>query len=110
MVYNHIRDGPLPPTTAFGDLGIDLATRLIQSPVLSQHLRTHIPMNFGHATVYGLSLYGTEVSGTTLYLPDPGVLPLRDLPIVAKLRMEVSADDVRRAVDLVGRSARGGCI
>ncbi|OLC33744.1 MAG: hypothetical protein AUH28_10255 [Acidobacteria bacterium 13_1_40CM_56_16] len=116
LVYNHIRGGPLPPTTAFGDLGIDLARRLIQSPVLSQHLRTHVPMNFGHATVYGLSLHGTEVSGTTPYLPDPGVLPLRDLPIVARLRMDASAasvpsiEDVQQAVDMAARGMRGGCI
>jgi ethanolamine utilization protein EutA len=110
LVYNQIVGRPLPATTAFGDLGIDLADRLIRSPVLSQYLRTHIPMNFGHATVYGLSLYGTEVSGTTLYLPDASVLPLRDLPIVARLCMHASADDVLRAVGLVARGVRGGCI
>ena len=110
LVYNHIRGDPLPATTAFGDLGIDLARRLIESPVLSQHLRTHLPMNFGHATVYGLSLYGTQVSGTTLYLPNPGLLPLRDLPIVARLRMDASAEDVQQAVDMAGRGMRGGCI
>ncbi len=110
LVYAQTRGQPPPATTAFGDLGIDLAKRLLQSPVLSQHLRTHIPTNSGHATVYGLSLYGTEVSGTTLYLPDSGALPLRDLPIVAKLHMNASAGDVRLAVDLVGRAARGGCI
>jgi ethanolamine utilization protein EutA len=122
LVYNHIRGEPLPPTTAFGDLGIDLARRLIQSPLLSQHLRTHVPTNFGHATVYGLSLHGTEVSGTTPYLPDPGVLPLRDLPIVARLRMDASVasvasvssvpsvEDVQQAVDMAARGRRGGCI
>ena len=110
LVYNHIRGEPLPATTAFGDLGIDLARRLIQSPMLSRHLRTHVPMNFGHATVYGLSLYGTQVSGTTPYLPDPAVLPLRDLPIVARLGMDASAEDVQQAVDMAGRGIRGGCI
>jgi ethanolamine utilization protein EutA len=119
LVYNHIRGEPLPPTTAFGDLGIDLARRLIQSPVLSRHLRTHVPANFGHATVYGLSLHGTEVSGTTPYLPYPGVLPLRDLPIVARLRMDASVasvasvpsvEAVQQAVDMAARGRRGGCI
>ena len=110
LVYNHIRGEPLPATTAFGDLGIDLARRLSQSPVLSPHLRTHVPMNFGHATVYGLSLYGTQVSGTTLYMPNPGVLPLRDLPIVARLRADASAEDVQQAVDMAGRGMRGGLI
>ncbi len=107
LVYNQIRGRPLPPTTAFGDLGIDLAVRLILSPVLSQHLRTHVPLNLGHATVYGLSLHSTEVSGTTLYLPDPSILPLRDLPIVATLAMQAPPDEVRCAIDLASRSARG---
>jgi ethanolamine utilization protein EutA len=110
LIYNHVRGEPLPARTAFGDLGIDLAMRLMQSPLLSQHLRTHAPVNFGHATVYGLSLYGTQVSGTTLYLPDPRVLPLRDLPIVARLGMDASAEDIRQAVDMAGRGMRGGCI
>ena len=110
LVYNHIRGEPLPSRTAFGDLGIDLAMRLIQSPLLSRHLRTHVPMNFGHATVYGLSLHGTEVSGATPYLPDPGVLPLRDLPIVARLRMGASTEDVEQAVSMAARGTRGGCI
>jgi ethanolamine utilization protein EutA len=110
LIYKQIRGEPPPATTEFGDLGIDLAQRLIQSSVLSRHLRTHTPMNCGHATVYGLSLHGTEVSGATLYLPQPGALPLRDLPIVAKLRLDAPADDVQRAVDLAGRGTRGGCI
>jgi ethanolamine utilization protein EutA len=110
LIYARTRGEPLPATTAFGDLGIDLARRLVESPVLSRHLRTHTPVNSGHATAFGLSLYGTAVSGATLYLPDTGVLPARDLPIVAKLRMDASADDVRRAVDLAGCGARGGCI
>jgi ethanolamine utilization protein EutA len=110
LVYNHIRGRPLPPTTAYGDLGIDLARGIIHSPVLSRHLHTHVPLHFGHATVYGLSLHSTEVSGTTLYLPDSRVLPLRDLPIVAKLRMQPAAEELSRAIELVGRSARGGCV
>jgi ethanolamine utilization protein EutA len=110
LVYSHLRGEPLPATTAFGDLGIDLARRLIQSPVLSQHLQSHLPLNFGHATVYGLSLYGTQVSGSTPYLPDPRVLPLRDLPIVARLRMDAAIEDVQQAVDMAARGMRGGCI
>ena len=110
LVYNHIRGEPLPPTTAFGDLGIDLAMRLIQSPRVSRHLRTHVPMNLGHATVYGLSLHGTEVSGATPYLPNPDMLPLRDLPIVARLRLDASAEDVEQAINMAARGTRGGCI
>jgi ethanolamine utilization protein EutA len=110
LVYDYVRGEPLPATTAFGDLGVDLAMRLIQSPALSRYLRSHTPMNLGHATVYGLSLYGTQVSGTTLYLPDSAALPLRDLPIVARLRMDASSEDVRQAVEMAARGVRGACI
>jgi len=110
LIYNQVRGGPPTATTAFGDFGGELAQRLIQSSVLSRDLRTHVPENLGHATVCGLSLHGTEVSGTTLYLPDPGVLPLRDLPVVARVHMDASADDVAPVVALARRATRGACI
>jgi ethanolamine utilization protein EutA len=57
-----------------------------------------------------MCLFGTEISGTTLYLPGPGILPLRDLPILARLSTGASVDEMRYAVDLVSRSTNGGCI
>ena len=110
LVYRKVQGRPMPATTAFGDLGIDLAERIVRSPVLSQDLATHTPVNLGRATVYGLTLHNTEVSGTTLYLPRPEVLPLRDLPILARLGAEPGPEEIAEAVEAAGRSARGACI
>ena len=43
------------------------------------------------ATVIGASQYTVQVSGKTIYLPDPGVLPVHGVPVV------------RVGLDLVGR-------
>jgi ethanolamine utilization protein EutA len=110
LAYRQARGDHAPSQTFYGDLGIDLAAGLLKSPVLSRNLRTHVPVNSGYATVYGLSLHSTEVSGATLYLPDRSLLPLRDLPIVARLSLAAPYAEVRRAVDLAGRCSHGGCI
>lgn len=110
LLYRQAAGEPLPGTTHFGDLGIDLALRIARSPLLSRHLGAFIPEQRGRATVYGLALHSTEVSGTTLFLPDAGVLPLRDLPVVARLPMDASAAAVSDAVALARRHARGACI
>lgn len=110
LVYRQLGGEPLPEPTAFGDLGIDLAERLMRSPLLSRSLKTHIPENGGHATVFGICLYGTEISGATLYLPEPELLPLPDLPIVGRINMETGDRELQRVVDLVRRSRIGACI
>lgn len=110
LLYQHQRGLPLPGTTAFGDLGIDLALRLAQSSFFSGRLSSYTPPSCGHATVLGMCLFGTEISGTTLYLPNPGLLPLADLPILGRLDAHTSAEARQRAVDLVSRSSAGGCL
>ena len=37
---------------------------------------TFSPPALGRATVYGLLLHATQISGSTLFLPDPAILPL----------------------------------
>lgn len=110
LLYRHAAGETLPGTTHFGDLGIDLALRIAGSPLLSRDLRSVVPEHRGRATVYGLALHGTEVSGSTLFLPRPGVLPLRDLPIVARLRVDADEVSIREAVQLAGRRPQGACI
>src|SRR5262249_42896362 len=80
LVYGHVHGKPLPPTTHYGDLGIDLARRLLGSRLWAAHWRSHMPASAGRATVYGLLRHSTQVSGSTLFLPRPDVLPLTDLP------------------------------
>jgi ethanolamine utilization protein EutA len=110
LIYAHLQGQPWPPTTHFGDLGIDLARRLVGSPAWSGHLRRFQLASAGRATVYGLLRHSTEVSGSTLFLPRPEVLPLVDVPILGSLGPASSAEQVRNLVGLVRCSARGGCL
>lgn len=110
LVYRLAAGQSLPGTTAYGDLGIDLARRIAASPVLSRDIARHVPANAGRATVTGLTLHGAEVSGATLFVPDPAMLPLADLPIVARLQLHADPAAVLEAIGLVARSSTGGCL
>jgi ethanolamine utilization protein EutA len=105
LVYAGGADGP----GAFGDLGGELAGAILASEVLGPRVRDHVPEHRGRATVYGVALHATQVSGATVHV-DPGALPLRDLPVVARLDDDVSPARLDAAVELVARTERGGCI
>lgn len=109
LVYAHLGGKPWPATTAFGDLGIDLARRLVRSR-WGDDLRRYRPASAGRATVHGLLRHSTEVSGSTLYLPDPHLLPLADLPIVGTIAPASSDDELRERIALAARSERGACL
>ncbi len=110
LLYAHEQGKPWPPTTHYGDLGIDLAQRIAVSPFWSEHLHKWRPASAGRATVYGLLRHSTEVSGSTLFLPRPEVLPLTDVPILGSLNGSSTEEHLGDLVDLVRRSARGGCV
>jgi ethanolamine utilization protein EutA len=110
LIYRRLRGEPWPATTHFGDLGIDLAQRLVQSERLGRNLRTHIPAGGGRATVYGLLRHSTEVSGATLFLPRPEVLPLTDLPVLGAVSPDSRDADVSDLISRVARNPRGGCL
>lgn len=110
LVYEHLQNGIWPATTQFGDLGIDLARALLRSPVLGAHLRRLVPASAGRATVYGLLRHSTEISGSTVFLPDAGSLPLRDLPIFGSASEITMEGPLRDLLQLVRGSTRGGCI
>jgi ethanolamine utilization protein EutA len=105
LVYAGGAEGP----GAFGDLGGELAAAILASDVLGPHVRKHVPEHRGRATVYGVALHATEVSGATVHV-DPGALPLRDLPVVAHLDADPSVERFDAAIELVARTERGGCI
>ena len=110
LVYG-CRDGKrLPSTTFFGDLGIDLARRLLGSPRWAAHFKAFEPACSGRATVYGLLLHTTQVSGSTIFLPDPAILPLRNLPIVGRVTANSTEGQIRDILQLVRRSPLGGCV
>lgn len=110
LIYRQSSGKPLPGTTHYGDLGIDLARRIMQSPALSAHVDTRIPENMGRATVYGLALHSTEVSGTTIFLSRPEILPRRDLPVVARLPLTAPPEHLQEALARVETSHNGACI
>jgi ethanolamine utilization protein EutA len=110
LVYAAIDGKPLPTTTFFGDLGIDLARRLLAARGWAAHFREFQPACAGRATVYGLLLHATQVSGSTLFLPDPAVLPLRDLPILGRISGNSTEAQIRDILQLVRASPLGGCL
>lgn len=108
LVYHSLRGEALPETTHYGDLGIDLTRRILASRCLMRDVL--VPASTGRATSYGLLRHSTQVSGATLFLPDPGVLPLTDIPILRRLSSAAPAVEIERAVELARRSPRGGCV
>jgi ethanolamine utilization protein EutA len=109
LVYAHLQGEPWPPTTHYGDLGIDLARRIVGSP-LGACAKPQAAFLSGRATVYGLLRHSTEVSGSTLFLPLPEILPLADVPILGALSAATSDAQVCDLLELARRSARGGCL
>ena len=110
LAYHSAAKRPLPTTTAFGDLGIDLAIALSKSERFCRHLNSYHPAGMGRATVSGLTLHATEVAGATLYLPHPELLPLTDLPIIGRFSDETSDEELNQLVELAGRGERGGAL
>ncbi len=108
LVHDILHERPLPTPTAFGDLGIDLAQRIAAHPDWVTRLAQSRQPAAGRATVYGLLLYATQVSGSTVYLPDPELLPARDVPIFGRVTSNSTAEQIRDILQLVARSTAGG--
>ena len=110
VVYQIAAGKPVPSTTFYGDFGIDLAQAIVASPVLSANLKTHVPENLGRATVTGLALNSTQVSGSSIYLPNSDLLPLRDIPILAKLPFDAPLEAWQQALSQAKTRAHGACL
>ena len=110
LLYKISADETLPTTTFYRDFGIDLALAISNSALLSAHLKTCIPEHKGRATVVGLTLHSTEISGNTVYLPKPDCLPLRDMPIIAKLAADSAIEQWHSAFELAAKHQHGTCI
>jgi ethanolamine utilization protein EutA len=110
LAYRIAHGEALSSTTPFGDLGLDLAQRICQSPLLSKDLLRHTPASLGRATVCGLALHTAELSGSTLYLPRPEVLPLAELPIVGCLDGQSDVRRLRALIDLAKSGGRGAAL
>jgi ethanolamine utilization protein EutA len=110
LIYEHRAGAPWPATTAFGDLGIDLARRIVAAPWAGGDRLKFTPASVGRATAWGLLRHATEVSGSTLYLPRPEVLPLSDLPIVGRIDSGATDEAVRRLLEWAARNEAGAAI
>jgi ethanolamine utilization protein EutA len=88
----------------FGDLGLRLGRAVQRRLAEFEVLR---PVESIRATCIGASQYSVQVSGDTLFLSDPTLLPLRDLAAVA-VRPETPnasaiADEIRRGIRRLDR-------
>lgn len=110
LVYRAMAGESPSEITPFGDLGWDLALKLVADEWISSSLKKHVPKNMGRATAFGLALYNTEVSGTTVHLPDESVLPLRDLPVVGRMSPDTAATSIIKLLELAGKSNHGCAI
>ena len=110
LLYKISTGEALPTTTFYGDFGIDLALAISRSTLLSANLKTHIPEHKGRATVVGLTLHSTEISGSTVYLANANCLPLRDLPIIAKLAHNSPIEQWHAVIALAAKRVQGTCI
>ncbi|MCC6552952.1 MAG: ethanolamine ammonia-lyase reactivating factor EutA [Polyangiaceae bacterium] len=108
LVYMGQKGLDLPPAGHYGDLGVELARRILRSKVLSAAVE--VPPGAGRATAFGLLRHSTQLSGSTLFLPRPALLPLSDLPILGRLCPTSAGEEIERVLDLVRRSARGGAV
>jgi len=133
LIYQFLEHGQWPETTRWGDFGIDLAQAITESSVLmpfphkksskfkelsGQDLSTNKlactvdlrPATAGRATVMGLTLHSCDISGSSLYLPKPELLPLQDLPIIARLKPDTPTEQLQQAFGLAKSSRRGACV
>ena len=110
LLYKISAGETLPSTTIYGDFGIDLALAISRSALLSADLTSRIPENKGRATVIGLTLHSTELSGNTIYVQHPHCLPQRDVPIIAKLTTDSTIQQWTSAFTLAAKRQGGACI
>ncbi|MEX2138895.1 MAG: ethanolamine ammonia-lyase reactivating factor EutA [Pirellulales bacterium] len=110
LVYRGLQSDTWPGTTEYGDLGIDMARRLVQRPFWRDHLTRWTPTGLGRATLFGLLRHNTQVSGSTVFLSDASLLPLSDLVIIGSVSPATPSNEVHRLVALAGRTARGACL
>jgi ethanolamine utilization protein EutA len=110
LVYDQMRGAAAGGVTQFGDLGGELAARIARSPLFAGRMRGLAPEGLGRATVYGLLRHSTELSGSTLYLPDPRRLPLKNVPIVGRIGPEATDEQLTQALDLAARGAGAACL
>jgi ethanolamine utilization protein EutA len=110
LVYAAVQGRDLPGTTAFGDLGIDLAQRLLNHSPWADDFRKFVPEGGGRATSFGLLRHSTQISGSTLFLSRTDLLPLRDVPILGTIDSSMPSDHWQALLQFLSSSNSGGCV
>lgn len=110
LAYRHLRGEAHSVPSEFGDLGGELAAQLIERPAIAQRLLSARPEALGRATVLGLMRHGSELSGTTLYLPNPERLPLPNVPILGRIDAHTTDAQLAGRLELVARCHPAGCL
>lgn len=110
LVYAALDGKPWPEPGKFGDLGIELARRLAGRADWRESLLAFRPASAGRATVYGLLRHNTQVTGSTLYVSHPEILPLAEMPILGAIDADPRPAELDRLLTRVARSPRGGCL
>ncbi len=110
LVYQHLGGQGTGGATQFGDLGGELAERIVRAAAIATRMSTFRPEGLGRATVYGLLRHSTEVSGSTLFLPHPERLPLKNVPIVGRIGRDTSDEHLGQLLGLVAGSAPAACL
>ena len=87
----------------FGDIAKPLAQALARGKFARSGLPLIDPGQRIRATVIGASQFTVQVSGKTIYLPDPYVLPVRNAPVV-----HVAMDAGHLDCERIGADIRGG--
>jgi ethanolamine utilization protein EutA len=109
LVYRQLAGDDGGVTTQFGDLGGELAAGIVRSAKLAGRIAALKPQGLGRATVYGLLEHSAQLSGSTLYLPEPAWLPLKNVPIVGCVNARTTADELHTVFELATRGA-AGCV
>lgn len=81
LVYEDDHVDDVKTATRFGDLGPSLALGL-KKAIRDEPIKALKPDETIYATVIGAGVHTTELSGSTIYVSDPEVLPFRDLPAI----------------------------
>ncbi|HTM56070.1 MAG TPA: ethanolamine ammonia-lyase reactivating factor EutA [Pirellulales bacterium] len=110
LVYEILAGQEPKNITPYGDLGVELAARIARETALVERLVDADQPNAARATVYGLLKHHTELSGATLYLPDPARLPLKDVPILGQLALETPGTAIADWMDLLAATGRAACL
>lgn len=110
LAYQRLHGNADSRVTEFGDLGGELAARLVERPAIGARLLAARPEALGRATVFGLVRYSTELSGTTLYLPRPELLPLANVPIVGRVDSATTDAQLANLLELISGCHPSGCL